>query len=85
MFANVQNVRKNKPITLALVVAVRLMAFDNYTPYAMSTLYPRPDGQMPRTPAKDALEAALRDIGSLVSETTDWCEDQDGKTKSKRP
>lgn len=53
-----------------------LMAFDDYTTYATSTRYPLPGGGMPRTPPKDKLDKSLKEVGSLVGEISDWCEEQ---------
>ena len=58
-----------------------LMAFDEYTPYATSTRYPRPGGGMPRTPPTDKLEKSLKEVASLVDEIRDWCDERDNKSK----
>ena len=62
-----------------------MMAFDVYTTYATAPRYPRPGGEMPRTPKKEDLANALENVGSLVGEIKDWCEEKDAKTpKPKR-
>jgi HEPN domain-containing protein len=55
-----------------------LMAFDSYTSYATASRYPRPGGGMPGTPSRETLEAALKDVRSLVSEIEDWCREKLG-------
>jgi HEPN domain-containing protein len=54
-----------------------LMALDKYTSYATATRYPRPGGGMPRTPSQQDLQQALTEVESLVTEISDWCEEQD--------
>jgi HEPN domain-containing protein len=61
-----------------------LMAFDAYTTYATSTRYPLPGGGMPRTPSKEALAAALKNVSSLVGEINDWCEEKTAMPAPKR-
>jgi HEPN domain-containing protein len=56
-----------------------LMAFDRYTPFATATRYPMPGGGMPRTPPKAQIEASLKEVGSVVDEIRDWCEERDQK------
>jgi HEPN domain-containing protein len=53
-----------------------LMAFDRYTSYATATRYPRPGGGMPQVPSREALEAGLREVASLVGEIEDWCRER---------
>lgn len=53
-----------------------LMAFDSYTTYATATRYPRPGGGMPRTPSKDVVEAAIKNVSSLIGEIGDWCRER---------
>jgi HEPN domain-containing protein len=58
-----------------------LMAFDEYTPYATSTRYPKPGGGMPRIPPTDKLDKSLKEVASLVDEIRDWCEERHKKSK----
>jgi len=51
-------------------------AFDKYTRFATVTRYPRPSGGMPEAPSEEILDAGLKEVGSLVSEIEDWCQER---------